>query len=547
MGSHTNEARTVVKGIEDEGGKFIRHGNDVFVILGNRRIAVTPDFKNQEYAALQLKYADVGTAEAKGRAICQRVAVFGGQHAENVRVRRFSALSSDGLRLYIPGTEGNLLQLSRDGISIVPNGTNQDGLWLEHPEGTPFSFDPQVNTRAALGDFERLCVDTIACNIPEHAWLLAMHEGLLPYLRDCVSARMLVEHLGPSQHGKTTAAERFVRLHGLGEVLGDITVAYLRNCCDGIGLAALDNKEQANYKQDLIDFLLFAATGGRHGRSTKEGAARELLDRPIVALTSIEGLFKGELQNRTISVRFGRLADRHRDRDAIEREIKGKRNAILSGVCCVLCRFLRNADQNWRDKLPSLANNCWTNFQGYVETLASLLFAYGEETGRDAEWVDRILQSWFETIVVACNEREEDVFETHIEHLLQLYDAQCEKSSFLPDLQPAGVALLKAVKKETGYHNRDEQGSLYVTSAGELLNVMQMNRIGVQDLPKTAHGMRARIDSTRWVRLRILDEQDDPRKLRRSSQRRPIGIFRPDDVATEVTSTEENNSPCVTV
>jgi len=167
---------------------------------------------------------------------------------------------------------------------------------VEHPKDNPFKFLPDCKVRDALRLFEKLCVEPQACSVGEHRWLVAMHEGLLPYVRACATARMLVQHIGPSQHGKTSGAQRFTKLHGIGQVLGDVSAAYLRNSCSELGLIVLDNKEQVNYEPKLIDALLFAATGAQDGRSTSDGTAREGRDRPVVVLTSIEGMFKRELQ-----------------------------------------------------------------------------------------------------------------------------------------------------------------------------------------------------------------------------------------------------------
>src|SRR5205085_8567591 len=136
------------------------------------------------------------------------------------------------------------------------------------------------NPKIGLDKFEELLVDTQSCRVPEMKWLVAMHEGLFPFIRDAYSARLIIEHIGGSQQGKTTGAVRFIRLHGLKDHHGNYSVAAIRNLGD-IGLIVLDNKEQKNFDQELIDFCLFLATGAELGRSFSDGRLRTSKSSPV--------------------------------------------------------------------------------------------------------------------------------------------------------------------------------------------------------------------------------------------------------------------------
>jgi hypothetical protein len=531
---HLQKAAQVVRAVLDNGGEFIRSGDRVYILTGGKRILVSPDFNNHAYARIQIKFAGVGTAEHKGRAICQYVAVLGSQEAANMRLAKFSALSKDRTRIYVPIEGGDLLEITAQGLNRVPNGANADSLWLEHPQEKPLKYLPDCNVREVLVDFERLCVETQAC-APASRWLVAMHEGLMPYVRDCVSARMLVEHTGPSQHGKTSGAQRFTILHGLGEVLGDVSTAYLRNNCDGMGLMVLDNKEQANYGQDLISLLLFTATGARYGRSTQDGSAREMSDRPIGVLTSIEGLYRQELQKRTICIPYGgALQEAHRDRDYIEEQIELRRDLMVSGLCHVLCKFLsmkpEQVDERLR-KLPS--KNPWPEFQGYVRVLARLLYAYATLRGSPLTWADEIISGWFNTLGAASVEHEDDVIEMHVQQALELYEAiRAKKESFV-EVSPASEMLFSAIQRAADYPHKGKLGTLYITSAARLLSAMRSNNIGIKDLPKNAIGMGKRLESGGWAMLQVVKEDDDKQLLRRTSGQRKIGIFRPEEISQD--------------
>lgn len=170
-------------------------------------------------------------------------------NANGMSFRPFSALSQDGLRLYIPIDEGQLLRITASDIGNVPNGNNAGRLWIEHPYGQALRYKPNL-TCDGLAQFERLIVETQACRTPAMGWLVAMHEGFFPFVRDICRARFLLVHIGGTQQGKTTGAQRFTLLHGLGEVKGDFSVAALADSKD-IGLLVTDNREQANFTQAL--------------------------------------------------------------------------------------------------------------------------------------------------------------------------------------------------------------------------------------------------------------------------------------------------------
>jgi len=114
-------------------------GAFVHILLGGRRIQISPDFNNTAYAAIQIEHTGKGTVQGNGRAICQHVAVLGGELASRIRLAKFSAMSDDKTRLYVPVKDG-LLQISKAGILGVANGANPDSIWLEHPNKIPFQF-----------------------------------------------------------------------------------------------------------------------------------------------------------------------------------------------------------------------------------------------------------------------------------------------------------------------------------------------------------------------------------------------------------------------
>ena len=322
-------SKEIIRYITNRNGQFLQdtHDRSLHVILDGKRIQIDQRRDNRALANLFLKACNVSTTTQAARVAIQRLECYAEEQASSLKMRKFSAVSQDGKRLYIPLDDGSLLQITRKEVVAVTNGQNKDEFWIEHPSNNPFAWSDE-ETVVGLAHFERLLVNTQACQEPAMRWFVAMHEGLFPLVRGFCPARMLVVHTGESQSGKTTGAQRFTLLHGLGEVKGDFSVAALNNV-GMIGLLAMDNKEQNNLSPDYINFLLFLATGAERGRSHKDGRMRTAEHgRPVGVITSIEGIsVKAELEKRCVEVRYEVKGDKLK-RSLIERDILDHRNSI---------------------------------------------------------------------------------------------------------------------------------------------------------------------------------------------------------------------------
>src|SRR5438034_1606254 len=57
MSDNLKRADQVVRAVLDNGGKFIRSGDKVYILSGGKRILVIPDFNNHDYARIKIKFA----------------------------------------------------------------------------------------------------------------------------------------------------------------------------------------------------------------------------------------------------------------------------------------------------------------------------------------------------------------------------------------------------------------------------------------------------------------------------------------------------------
>jgi hypothetical protein len=334
-------------------------------------------------------------------------------------------------------------------------------------------------------------------------WLVAMDAGFFAFVRNSCPARFLLELIGGTQQGKTSGAQRFTILHGLGDVKGDFTVAALGSLGD-IGLLVLDNKEQANFTQPLIDFCLFLATGAERGRAQVDGRLRPSEPgRPIGIITTIEGVVKAELRARCVQVQYG-VTGQNLLRGPIEHEIGQRRHEIGSAMIQVLVRYFRI--QSGRRPTP----NPIPQFEEHFTALANLLRAFAELAGKPSDWSEKLIADW-NTALLGANEDEDD-----LEHpILRVLD---ECVSALPDT--------KLTQQQFIYNG--VAGQLWITEAANLLTFLQKLYLRDLALPKNAQGLSRRLKSCRFQALTFLPT-DTPGVplLKRTADRKPIGFFRP--------------------
>ena len=493
--------------IKRHGGKYLRdEDGSLHVILNGTRIALKNDPENYALNGLLLNACEITTVTQVAKATIQRIQVRANQEASSIRLRKFSAFSEVRNRLYVPVHGGKLLVVTAEGISTAENGENPDSVWVEHPEHAPFTY--AANPATGLQHFERLVVETQACLHPEMRWFVAMQEGLFPYVRELCSGRFITVHIGPSQQGKTTGAQRVTILHGLGCVKGDYSVPALAGLGDN-GLLVLDNKEQSNFSPPLIDFCLYLSTGAERGRARKDGTLRRGASRPVGVITTIEGVYKAELQNRCVEIQY-RLPGPEIGRDGIEREIHGRRNEICSAIMAVLQRY----QQIRSGPRPSTPNPI-PNFSENFGALCDLLRAYAHVAGKPVGWSEDIISAWDRIL------RQREAEEDELEHPILRVFRECYVS-------------------EWGWNDvpiifQEQRGRLLYGSCSPLLAALQRLNLRECKLPRTAEALGRRLRSGRFRAFRILDEESAPElaMLKRTAQKRgAVGIFFPDDSVT---------------
>ena len=506
--------------LKDQNPRFLRAQDGSYhMLLGDRRIPINQSDENEYLGRLILKICGLTSASRIKKSVVERLFYHAGERVGKTRFQLFSSTSQDEERIYIPATKGKIIRISSSGTRLTDNGSTKDRIWLEHPYDKPldFSLFAYKEPLKGLKRFEELIVDTQACLISEMRWLVAMHEGLLPFVKDMLPARAIIVHLGPSQHGKTSGAQRFTLLHGLGEVKGDWSISAINHEGD-IGLLVLDNKEQGDLirSAQLVQYLLYVSTGATWGRATRTGRVITAQARPIVVVTSIEGIgIKQELMNRSIEI-FYRTSGPLLHRSPLENAIKKERHTILSSLIAVLREYMIITDHVNKGTAVAYSKEAHIllhpisaipSLEEHFIFLSRLLLAYANVTGKGTKWAAAIVRKWETTISV--RELEEDELEQPLIRIINEVGNLSEGEFGIDSVTYQG-----------------KKGDLLITDASNLITLLQNLRLPRLEIPRP-NGLTRRLRSAKFNRIIFLDGDiaPDMESLKRTSTRRPIGIF----------------------
>lgn len=503
--------------IKSQGGTFLRDDiGGYHVIIHGQRIPIAST--SLELQKFMLQVCNITTVSQDAAVAIKRLEVAAHEHASKMTFRRFSAMyDAEFPRVYLPITEeGKILLVTPKEISLVPNGENDDHVWLEHPEGNPMEWQGMPNQdqlHEGLNMFEDLLVQTQACASPSMRWFVGVAEGLFPLVRDVANNRFIMLHTGDKGSGKTTGSKSPVILHGFQDVLLDVSVAALGNAPEQ-GLVVVDNKEQANFSPALVDYFLSVATGGTRLRSASDRSVHRGAPKPVAVITSIEGVRKAELQDRCVDVKYYLSANQPRiDRDELERNIIATRNRVMSALVIVVREYLSVRF----DPEVHIGVNPIDRFSRHFRELCYLLIAFGRVmygAGVGDNWAMEHIHVWDQEIRQTREDGSADVpvspYEDHIIHVI----ASCKA-------------------KSVPFKHDERSGTMYIVYPGALLGALQRERVPIRDMPTDPGGLSNRLRGERFERIVFLDKdaKDVDGKpipgLSRTRDGQPVGVFVP--------------------
>ncbi|HTC92893.1 MAG TPA: hypothetical protein VK699_05520 [Terriglobales bacterium] len=502
-----NEALEKLASDKVKFGYLRDHEDQIFIVAEGVRVPLSLDLKSRAQNRFLLRVCDRTNSDREAQIMLKRWEVLADDSAEKLTFKRFSTISRDQKRIYVPVADGQILKIERDKFVLERNGDSQDKFWLEFPltqsgAGT-FTWE-ETDPKPGLADFERLCINTMSTDEPGR-WLCAMHEGLFPFVREVVRTRAIMVHTGPTQNGKTTAAERFSMMHGLGEVkTAENSVAATRNAGDA-GYLIIDNLEQKQLTEARIAQIITLSTGGEDARSSRSGTTiRAASSRPIAVITAIEGInIRPELTARTIEVHFEIKSGQKDDRDRTVLIILDRRDAMECALMHVLREWLRVREEGktlWFDSTRP-------QFTNYFQLMCELIVAYERVAGKPEGWAKSIYSRWESTNAVTLDDSE-DALDYPIYTLLS-------SDSFSHNLVPNNHWVLPEDAVIDG-----RPAILYVTEAAAMVSKLQST---MNDAPRSATALVRRLNGGKFQRWAFLATGSHP-SLRRTSTKRPIGF-----------------------
>ena len=199
---------------------------------------------------------------------------------------------------------GEIAKITPNGVEILQNGNNEDGVLLEAADGLlPITYDPSADTDETQAEFERLfayltCSDDDKCNVL--LWLMNI------YLIGFSSSRPPLRLEGQTGTGKTQGMDGFSSLILGRETHSRFSMAACWALSATLPLLNMDNIEVEQQSDEMKTFLIVSATCGtnvKRQRGTDTGIVEEE-PQCLTCQSGIEGLGSGiaEITNRQFVV-----------------------------------------------------------------------------------------------------------------------------------------------------------------------------------------------------------------------------------------------------
>ena len=246
--------------------------------------------------------------------------------ATDITRRVVHVLLGDGSR--------KLARITENGVEIVPNGQNADGVILRgDPKFAALAYtDEHVDLDAELG---RLIISRMACP-PEHARVVVDWISSV-FLIGFAGTRPMVRLEGEPSSGKSWAAKLITTLLYGAEAQKRSTNA--ANWADSTRnpLVALDNIETNDVDAAMVAFLLTSTTGIQREKRAAGTDTANVIERPesLILTTGVEPL-AGDLQEvmtRSMILEFDRV---RQGEPILERaalaELRDARDRLLSAI-----------------------------------------------------------------------------------------------------------------------------------------------------------------------------------------------------------------------
>jgi hypothetical protein len=386
-----------------------------YLFVSGKLVTVGSD----EFEALILSVAGISSVTQMGRIVedtFEKSAIIEGK-----KMTRENWLHTDRknhtVYLSLKSEKDELLRITPDEITLVPNGNNSDHVFMVNlPEDKLQATEYIELDEKQLEEALRLVNDLVVTHIPASnadKWMAFAWRMSYP-LFDFTTAHLITRFQGGSTQGKTTAC-RLLCLSLYGEDYVDkSTVAGFYSDASINPLVIEDNLESNAFFSDQkkVDFYLAAATGGskqKRNTKTKSGLIREKI-RSLVMCNGIESIAKSELSSRMMVIDCEKDSYPSNYNVGVLLEIEQKRNEIFSAECLITQKVLqRIKNGEWIEILNKLEDQFPNHPKARMFDHLAIMILYLEEVYKIiyrnygtwnlvAEWMDYQQKSAYEEI-----------------------------------------------------------------------------------------------------------------------------------------------------
>jgi hypothetical protein len=326
--------RLVYSWLENNGAVFFRYDDDSCAIQFADKLYTIGN--NPRFTSFLFDIGEIIATGNEGKAIIQTIKDKALKEAHHVKQAKWMFYDIRAEKLYInmSNSENQILRISADEATLIPNGVNADKIILADTTTKiePLVFNPKANMKEGLRLFKSLVVDHLTCSSSNKLMLACIVIGM--FLKDMCASKPILKFSGTTSTGKSTAAKLISTLVYGHDALQAPTTAALYSTAARDPLIVLDNLETEDITKESKQFLLTNATGiaKRKRDGTSTGIIEESVDALII-VTAIEAFEKSELINRTYDFGF---SSKYKQKGFFEREAMRQvmlhRDQMLSAI-----------------------------------------------------------------------------------------------------------------------------------------------------------------------------------------------------------------------
>ena len=249
----------------DNGALFYQDEGKVAYCSWRNRVYEV-DRSNNAWNLLLAKYTGLSRASSMGGKLHDTIASLARERGKPVDAGRWTHWDGDAMYFQLYNQEQDLVRITAEGISIVPNGYD-DVIFLPSKQVPEIEYLPDDVYNHDEGEkVWRSLWESLNCAPKWQAMTDALFKSFFMY--DFMQTHPIVRFQGAAGSGKSTAQQILsLFLYGHKDLIGDITAAALFRLARSMPVIVQDDLEDKDVRKAdwLTKFMLRAAMGGvRH-------------------------------------------------------------------------------------------------------------------------------------------------------------------------------------------------------------------------------------------------------------------------------------------